>query len=270
MIPCLLLLPAALLLDILFGDPPNRRHPVCLIGWCARRLEPEARRLWGGTPQVLQRQRRELHIADGNGPGYGHGHIIIPVEHPVQQVQHAFHVILRDEMVQQHHHGKAHMPRIRMLQIRLNEIPDHFRMPFAELQPGAEHITHSPVIHAWNKTPHPLQALLRLHPRQSGQHSVQHHLFRIRLFRRVLQQFPPVSPRLFPRQAPQQGDPHPQKADRAGNQGSGKFPELRFCQCLHLLPESASSLNHGRHPIKGGNQGQGRKRNGNRQAIIVA
>ena len=49
MIPCLLLLPAALLLDILFGDPPNRRHPVCLIGWCARRLEPEARRLWGGS-----------------------------------------------------------------------------------------------------------------------------------------------------------------------------------------------------------------------------
>mgnify|MGYP000779303071 FL=1 len=49
MIPCLLLLPAALLLDILFGDPPNRRHPVCLIGWCARRLEPAARRLWGGS-----------------------------------------------------------------------------------------------------------------------------------------------------------------------------------------------------------------------------
>ncbi len=49
MFPCPFILPAALLLDILGGDPPNRFHPVCLIGWCARRIEALARRLWGGT-----------------------------------------------------------------------------------------------------------------------------------------------------------------------------------------------------------------------------
>ncbi|MBT8778499.1 adenosylcobinamide-phosphate synthase CbiB [Akkermansia muciniphila] len=49
MLPCPFILPAALLLDILAGDPPNRFHPVCLIGWCARHMEPLARRLWGGT-----------------------------------------------------------------------------------------------------------------------------------------------------------------------------------------------------------------------------
>ena len=49
MLPCPFILPAALLLDILAGDPPNRFHPVCLIGWCARRAETLARRLWGGT-----------------------------------------------------------------------------------------------------------------------------------------------------------------------------------------------------------------------------
>lgn len=46
---CPFMLPLALLLDILAGDPPNRLHPVCLIGWCARRMETLARRLWGGT-----------------------------------------------------------------------------------------------------------------------------------------------------------------------------------------------------------------------------
>lgn len=49
MLPSPFILPAALLLDLLAGDPPNRFHPVCLIGWCARRLETLARRLWGGT-----------------------------------------------------------------------------------------------------------------------------------------------------------------------------------------------------------------------------
>lgn len=49
MLPCPFILPAALLLDILAGDPPNRFHPVCLTGWCARRMEDLARRLWGGT-----------------------------------------------------------------------------------------------------------------------------------------------------------------------------------------------------------------------------
>lgn len=49
MLPCPFILPAALLLDILAGDPPNRFHPVCLIGWCARRMEVLARRVWGGT-----------------------------------------------------------------------------------------------------------------------------------------------------------------------------------------------------------------------------
>lgn len=49
MLPCPFILPAALLLDILAGDPPNRFHPVCLVGWCARRLETVARRRWGGT-----------------------------------------------------------------------------------------------------------------------------------------------------------------------------------------------------------------------------
>jgi len=49
MLPCPFILPLALLLDILAGDPPNRLHPVCLIGWCARRMETLARRLWGGT-----------------------------------------------------------------------------------------------------------------------------------------------------------------------------------------------------------------------------
>lgn len=49
MLPCPFILPAALLLDLLAGDPPNRFHPVCLIGWCARRTETLARRLWGGT-----------------------------------------------------------------------------------------------------------------------------------------------------------------------------------------------------------------------------
>lgn len=49
MLPYLFMLPAALLLDILAGDPPNRFHPVCLIGWCARRLEVLARQRWGGT-----------------------------------------------------------------------------------------------------------------------------------------------------------------------------------------------------------------------------
>lgn len=49
MLPCPFILPAALLLDLLAGDPPNRFHPVCLTGWCARRMEALARRLWGGT-----------------------------------------------------------------------------------------------------------------------------------------------------------------------------------------------------------------------------
>lgn len=49
MFPCPFILPAALLLDILAGDPPNRFHPVCLIGWCARRMEALARRWRGGT-----------------------------------------------------------------------------------------------------------------------------------------------------------------------------------------------------------------------------
>lgn len=49
MSPSPLLLPAALLLDTLFGDPPNRFHPVCLIGRCAHGMEILARRLRGGT-----------------------------------------------------------------------------------------------------------------------------------------------------------------------------------------------------------------------------
>ena len=35
----LALLPAALLLDRLFGEPPNRIHPVCLMGALAGRIE---------------------------------------------------------------------------------------------------------------------------------------------------------------------------------------------------------------------------------------
>lgn len=49
MLPCPFILPVALLLDILTGDPPNRLHPVCLIGWCARLLETLMRSLLGGT-----------------------------------------------------------------------------------------------------------------------------------------------------------------------------------------------------------------------------
>lgn len=49
MSPSPLLLPAALLLDTLFGDPPNRFHPVCLIGRCAHGMEILARRLRGST-----------------------------------------------------------------------------------------------------------------------------------------------------------------------------------------------------------------------------
>lgn len=40
---------ASLLLDILAGDPPNRFHPVCLIGKCARHLERASRYIWGGS-----------------------------------------------------------------------------------------------------------------------------------------------------------------------------------------------------------------------------
>lgn len=39
-----LLVPAALLLDVLFGEPPARAHPVCLMGAWARRAE----RFWRG------------------------------------------------------------------------------------------------------------------------------------------------------------------------------------------------------------------------------
>ena len=39
MFPCPFILPAAFLLDILAGEPPNRFHPVCLIGRCAHRME---------------------------------------------------------------------------------------------------------------------------------------------------------------------------------------------------------------------------------------
>lgn len=35
----ILLLPAALLLDILLGDPPNAWHPVCAAGYWARKME---------------------------------------------------------------------------------------------------------------------------------------------------------------------------------------------------------------------------------------
>lgn len=49
---CPLILSAALLLDILTGDPPNRFHPVCLIGWCARWMETFMRHLLGGTFQA--------------------------------------------------------------------------------------------------------------------------------------------------------------------------------------------------------------------------
>lgn len=49
MFPCPFILPAALLLDILAGEPPNRFHPVCLIGRCALRMEILARQRWGGT-----------------------------------------------------------------------------------------------------------------------------------------------------------------------------------------------------------------------------
>ncbi|MFR4417425.1 MAG: cobalamin biosynthesis protein [Akkermansia sp.] len=49
MFPCPFILPAAFLLDILAGEPPNRFHPVCLIGRCARRMETLARQRWGGT-----------------------------------------------------------------------------------------------------------------------------------------------------------------------------------------------------------------------------
>ena len=49
MFPCPFILPAAFLLDILAGEPPNRFHPVCLIGRCARRMETLARQKWGGT-----------------------------------------------------------------------------------------------------------------------------------------------------------------------------------------------------------------------------
>lgn len=49
MFPCPFILSAAFLLDILAGEPPNRYHPVCLIGRCARRMEILARQRWGGT-----------------------------------------------------------------------------------------------------------------------------------------------------------------------------------------------------------------------------
>ena len=49
MFPCPFILPAAFLLDILAGEPPNRFHPVCLIGRCARHMETLARQRWGGT-----------------------------------------------------------------------------------------------------------------------------------------------------------------------------------------------------------------------------
>ena len=49
MFPCPFILPAAFLLDILAGEPPNRFHPVCLIGRCAHRMETLARQRWGGT-----------------------------------------------------------------------------------------------------------------------------------------------------------------------------------------------------------------------------
>lgn len=49
MFPCPFILPAAFLLDILAGEPPNRFHPVCLIGRCALRMETLARQRWGGT-----------------------------------------------------------------------------------------------------------------------------------------------------------------------------------------------------------------------------
>lgn len=47
--PALLMLPLALLLDMACGDPPNKLHPVCLIGWTARKMEAWARCAWGGT-----------------------------------------------------------------------------------------------------------------------------------------------------------------------------------------------------------------------------
>lgn len=49
MFPCPFILPAAFLLDILAGEPPNRFHPVCLIGRCALRMETLARQKWGRT-----------------------------------------------------------------------------------------------------------------------------------------------------------------------------------------------------------------------------
>lgn len=46
---CLALLPAALLLDHLFGEPPARLHPVCLMGALAAKTEAFFRRLPGAA-----------------------------------------------------------------------------------------------------------------------------------------------------------------------------------------------------------------------------
>lgn len=52
----MMLLPATLLLDRLFGDPPNRVHPICLVGTLANRLESrlrygpnDTRMFWAGA-----------------------------------------------------------------------------------------------------------------------------------------------------------------------------------------------------------------------------
>ena len=49
----LALLPAALLVDRLFGEPPSRLHPVCLIGAFAARVETLLRRGPNGARMFL-------------------------------------------------------------------------------------------------------------------------------------------------------------------------------------------------------------------------
>jgi adenosylcobinamide-phosphate synthase len=50
MIISLVLIPfSSLLVDLIFGDPPNRFHPICFLSRWARLLEDKTRQLWGGT-----------------------------------------------------------------------------------------------------------------------------------------------------------------------------------------------------------------------------
>ena len=51
----LFLLPAALILDLLFSEPPARVHPVCGMGYLASRAEPFFRRLLSCPFPVKQR-----------------------------------------------------------------------------------------------------------------------------------------------------------------------------------------------------------------------